>query len=66
MPARKPPRPRQHNYIAAISRFWAAHVLAPGEYVRLEVLHDTWCGIYAGGRCDCDPEVRLVRPVERN
>ena len=66
MPARKPPRPRQHNYIAAILRYRAAHVPIPGEITQIDVLHDGWCGINAGGRCDCDPEVRRARPAERN
>ena len=28
-----------------------------------DVYHDTWCGIWAGRACDCEPQIR-VREVQ--
>jgi hypothetical protein len=35
---------------------------AAGGAVVVDVAHDSWCAIFKGKRCDCDPEIR-VRPV---
>jgi hypothetical protein len=35
-------------------------VVEPGRVYVTEVYHDDGCGIFAGGSCDCDPEVRLL------
>lgn len=32
---------------------------APGDVQHIDVLHDDWCSIFNGGRCDCKPDIRL-------
>jgi hypothetical protein len=31
------------------------------------VVHDSWCLVFAGGECDCDPEITVekVQSVEK-
>jgi hypothetical protein len=31
-----------------------------GEIYHTIVLHDDWCGIYSGNRCNCDPEIEIL------
>ena len=28
----------------------------------VDVAHDGWCQVYKGGYCNCDPDIRLLRP----
>ena len=30
----------------------------------VEILHDDWCSIFAGGPCDCEPIVKSPRRAE--
>ena len=66
MPPHKLPAHRQHNYVAVVEQFAAAHVMTPGELNMIEVMLDDWCGVHDGGRCNCNPVVRWARPAERN
>ena len=47
-------------YLRKIRQMWASGAL-PREvgYHQLMVLHDDWCGIFTGQRCNCDPDIRL-------
>ena len=51
---------QQHNYLTKIHRMWESGAL-PQEagFHQISVYHDAWCGIFAGQRCDCDPDIRL-------
>jgi hypothetical protein len=49
-----------HNYGAALERFLADNPPTPGRLMRVETLHDDWCGIFKGGPCNCEPTVRLA------
>jgi hypothetical protein len=52
--------PRYLPAVLAIGR-----TLKPGTVQVIEVRHDDWCALLVqGGRCDCNPEVRLPRPVD--
>ena len=35
----------------------------PGSVVRVDILHDDWCGVFKGRRCDCEPDVK-ANPVK--
>jgi hypothetical protein len=50
----------QHNYIRKIERFAAEHGIPKARLSEIGVYHDPWCGINRGGRCNCDPDVRLL------
>jgi len=32
----------------------------PGVATHINVAHDDWCAIYAGGRCNCDPDIQVI------
>jgi hypothetical protein len=55
------PHPTEHNYHAKVLALMPQ--LQPGVN-SICVAHDTWCGIYQGKRCNCDPDVRLEWRVE--
>jgi hypothetical protein len=60
-PARAQDGRVQHNHRVKLDRLCAAGKIpvAPGSVNRIDFIHDDWCGIFAGGFCDCDPDVRL-------
>jgi len=62
----KPPRcaeqdRNQHNHRLKIDRLLAAGKIpvVVGTASRLDVVHDDWCGIFDGGFCNCDPDIRF-------
>jgi hypothetical protein len=55
---RRRPRPTGHNYLPAVLAFVAQHEFRPGKVHPIGVFHDSWCGVFRGGRCDCDPDVK--------
>jgi len=51
---------QKHNYITKIHRMWQTGALPrTAGYHQLTVWHDDNCGIFAGKRCNCDPDIRL-------
>jgi hypothetical protein len=51
-------KPLEHNYLQVLRDFAAENRLPPGSMTEVETLHDDWCGIFQGKRCDCNPVVR--------
>jgi len=51
---------QQHNYLTKMAQMWQSGAL-PREagYHQVDVAHDAWCGIFAGKRCNCDPDIIL-------
>ena len=51
----------QHNHRAKINRLCAAGKIpvVPGSVNSIAVVHDDWCAIFAGGFCNCDPDIRV-------
>jgi hypothetical protein len=50
----------QHNYLAKIVQMWEAGTLPrEGGLHQVSIFHDDWCQHFTGGRCDCDPDIRL-------
>lgn len=35
-------------------------LLAHSGLSRIEVQHDSWCGVYSGKECNCDPDITHV------
>ena len=49
-----------HNYQIKLERMHAEGKLPRTVGVRdINIFHDDWCGIYKGGRCNCDPDIQL-------
>jgi hypothetical protein len=40
--------------------------LPRGRLTEVDIYHDDWCGIYHGGYCNCDPELKLRPSPEEN
>ena len=60
MKSAEPERP--HNYESAVRKFAEEHHIPPGRVSEIAVSHDDNCGfLVSGGRCDCDPEVKLLK-----
>jgi len=55
-----PKAPKEHNYVRKLHDLWQTGALPREAGLHLvDVYHDTWCGIYQGQRCNCDPDIRL-------
>ena len=70
---REPRVPGVHNYreplFKAISEAIEAGLLERRQVSITNVRHDSWCDVYHGGVCNCDPEIEfqpLPRPEEIN
>jgi hypothetical protein len=61
-----PTDPRRHNYCPKLIALWQQGKIPEGRLTDVEVAHDDWCGIHAGGYCNCDPDVRLRSGPDRN
>ena len=48
------------NYGAKVEAFLRDHRPEPGTFSNVGIYHDTWCGVNKGGRCNCNPDVRLI------
>jgi hypothetical protein len=56
------PHVKRHNYTRKLLRMLASGELGqplPGEVRRVDVYHDSWCASNHGGRCNCDPIIKL-------
>jgi hypothetical protein len=58
--------PRKHNYYKKLMALVAQAEVARGRLSDVDIYHDAWCHIYRGGYCNCDPEVKLRPPPDRN
>lgn len=47
------------RYLEKIMAMMRAGELPEVGVHQADVYHDTWCGIWAGRACDCEPEIRL-------
>jgi hypothetical protein len=63
-PGVNPTPPAEHNYIRKLILMRQAGMLAAAGACELYVHHDDWCGVFSGGRCDCDPiiDTHPIRP----
>lgn len=52
--------PMQHNYMQKIAR-----LKITAGVQSLDVQHDSWCAVYTGGYCDCDPFIVDKRTGKR-
>jgi hypothetical protein len=57
-PKRAPGRPRYADAVEAAAL--AAGVIKPGTVTMVQLWHDPGCPRPQGGRCRCNPEVRIV------
>jgi hypothetical protein len=54
--------PTKHNYYRKLLDLYTRGEIPTAGLADIDVAHDDWCGIYTGGYCNCDPEIR-VRPL---
>jgi hypothetical protein len=48
------------NYVRKLHQLWRTGALPRDAGLRLiEVLHDDWCRVWQGQRCNCDPDIKL-------
>jgi hypothetical protein len=53
----KIPLIKEHNYLVKLLRLYAEGNAPAAGLHRVQVLHDDSCGIFCGGRCNCDPDI---------
>jgi hypothetical protein len=70
---REPRVPGVHNYLEPIfkaaSEAMESGLMERGGVTITNVRHDSWCDVYSGGVCNCDPEIEfqpLARPEAIN
>lgn len=62
MAKRTDTRPKaEHNYKRKLRYLMAVGALPQDVGVhQITIFHDSWCGIYRGTRCNCDPDITLA------
>ena len=51
----------EHNYTRKLRYLLTVGAFPLGTGVHsIDVCHDSWCGIYRGTRCNCDPDIKLA------
>ena len=57
---KRPKKIAQSNYIRKLHYLFRIGALPRDVRAhQISVYHDSWCGVFQGKRCDCDPKVRL-------
>jgi hypothetical protein len=53
---------KQHNYAQPVAELLERRQdhLRPGSVHQVQVAHDSWCLIFKGGPCSCNPVVTLI------
>ena len=46
------------NHVRKLAYLRRVGALPNGAH-KVDVLHDDWCRIFAGGNCNCDPDVKI-------
>jgi hypothetical protein len=47
------------NYIAKLTKMIQEGKISAGSAQHVQVLHDSWCAIYSGRDCNCDPDFEV-------
>jgi hypothetical protein len=58
--------PTRHNYFRKVVELYIRGKLPTRSLAELDVHHDEWCEIHAGGYCNCNPEITLRPQFLRN
>jgi hypothetical protein len=53
--------PRKHNYFKKLLALYDLSLIRAAELVVVDIYHDSWCGVYRGQYCNCDPDIELRR-----
>jgi hypothetical protein len=59
---RRPTKTHNHEKVVVNALDKGTLKPEPGKVTLLQVLHDDWCNIFTGGKCNCNPEIRLECP----
>ena len=55
--------PAKHNYMKKLLKLQAEGKLPKVGIHDVSVAHDDWCQVYKGGYCNCDPDIKLRKPL---
>lgn len=46
-----------HNYQVKLQAMVAHGEIPMDEVNNVRIMHDDWCDVFNGGRCNCDPDI---------
>jgi hypothetical protein len=55
-----------HNYQKKLMQMQAEGKIPKGGFTSAAVKHDSWCRVYNGGECNCDPEIEFTEVTDEN
>ena len=54
--------PTKHNYYRKLFKLIEQGKIPAVGLTEVDIFHDNWCKVNQGGYCNCDPDIRLLRP----
>ena len=55
-----------HNYLKKMSKHHTDGTLKPHVGLGIaNVAHDSWCAIYGGKECNCNPDITYIQPMDK-
>jgi hypothetical protein len=48
-----------HEYQRRINKSLKLGIISRGTVAHANVVHDSWCGIYKGKYCNCNPQITI-------
>ncbi len=57
-----------HNYLKKLDKMRreGKFPVESGKQYSAKVSHDSWCQVYDGGECNCDPDISFVEVTAQN
>jgi hypothetical protein len=56
--------PTRHNFYKKLLDMYVRGDITQANLALVDITHDDWCGIFSGGYCNCDPEIRIPVPLD--
>jgi hypothetical protein len=51
--------PAKHNYYKKLLELFEQGKISAASLAEVDIYHDSWCAVYKGGYCNCDPDIKL-------
>ena len=54
-----------HNYKKRLNTALDLGIIDAGTVNHAFICHDSWCGVYSGHECNCNPDITIQTPTGR-